>query len=701
MSPGHARTAPAEDEEILREDYWVEVAGQDSDQTGRADRVHVEIARPASTDDPEVSLPVVVQASPYYGAGSSQPLYDMAVDLWYPGESGAETGTAAEELTGETVEQEDLLEFTGAEGASIGPSFYEEEFIQQGYVWAYAASIGTEESTGCLDTGGELELSGVEAVIDWFNGRATAYDAKIGGTPVDAPWTNGTTGMIGRSYNGTLPNGAASRGIDGLATIVPIAAISSWYWYYRMNGLVVAPGALSFQSYGVDTDTLQQANLENPDSCTHITELLAEGQDRLTGNYNPFWAERDYAADASSVEASVLAVHGLSDYNVKPRNAAEWVETLDDHDVPYKVWFHQGGHSPNPREFHPEQWLSLLGDWFAYWLRGEDNGVMEEPTAWIQRGDTGGPLETYEDWPDPDSAAAPLSLAPDGTQTGSLEPYSDTNAEESLTDDSYVSVTDLVDANESDHRLLYRTDTLEESVRFSGTPRAELRLSFDQPAAVVSVALVDFDATDDASIVNLGWMNPLNRESREDALPIKPGESYQLRVPMQPVDHVFQQGHRIGFAVYSSDYHFTKRPPTNPELSLSLGESAVEFPVVGGTQALAGALGLGDGAVAVTATGETTGVGGTATVDLDASNASSLTVDGLWTDWVVSPDGTGPGEFERDDRTGIFSYEYPFSTTPSVTVEPPERYQSGEYLLSVEATDGDETATDSVVISIE
>ena len=47
--------------------------------------------------------------------------------------------------------------------------------------------------------------------------------------------------MTGVSYNGTLPNAVATTGVEGLKTIIPIAAISSWYDYYRANGAVVAP----------------------------------------------------------------------------------------------------------------------------------------------------------------------------------------------------------------------------------------------------------------------------------------------------------------------------------------------------------------------------------------------------------------------------------------------------------------------------
>ena len=37
-----------------------------------------------------------------------------------------------------------------------------------------------------------------------------------------------------------LPNQVATTGVEGLKTIIPVSAISSWYDYYRANGLVVA-----------------------------------------------------------------------------------------------------------------------------------------------------------------------------------------------------------------------------------------------------------------------------------------------------------------------------------------------------------------------------------------------------------------------------------------------------------------------------
>ena len=42
--------------------------------------------------------------------------------------------------------------------------------------------------------------------------------------------------MIGKSWDGTIANGVAATGVEGLKTIVPISAISSWYDYTATRG---------------------------------------------------------------------------------------------------------------------------------------------------------------------------------------------------------------------------------------------------------------------------------------------------------------------------------------------------------------------------------------------------------------------------------------------------------------------------------
>ena len=109
------------------------------------------------------------------------------------------------------------------------PLFYDNYFVPRGYAVVGVDIVGTGRSTGCGDVGGKDEIDSVVAVIDWLNGRNTAHTAD--GADVEATWSSGAVGMIGKSYDGTLANGVAATGVKGLKTIVPISAISSWYDY--------------------------------------------------------------------------------------------------------------------------------------------------------------------------------------------------------------------------------------------------------------------------------------------------------------------------------------------------------------------------------------------------------------------------------------------------------------------------------------
>ena len=89
-------------------------------------------------------------------------------------------------------------------------------------------------------------------VVDWLCGRGKGYTTREGNEEVDAYWSTGKVGMTGTSYNGTIPLAAATTGVDGLQAIIPIAPNTSYYHYYRSNGLVRSPGGY----LGEDVDVL-------------------------------------------------------------------------------------------------------------------------------------------------------------------------------------------------------------------------------------------------------------------------------------------------------------------------------------------------------------------------------------------------------------------------------------------------------------
>ncbi len=98
---------------------------------------------------------------------------------------------------------------------------------------------------------------------------------------------------------------------------MPVVAISDWYGYYRENGLVVAPGGYQ----GEDADILARYVAgEKRATTTCLDEIAAieRDQDRISGDDNEFWADRNFTGGADDVTASVLVVDGRNDWNVKP-----------------------------------------------------------------------------------------------------------------------------------------------------------------------------------------------------------------------------------------------------------------------------------------------------------------------------------------------------------------------------------------------
>ena len=571
----------------------------DTDGDGRRDRVRIQIARPAETDTQGIDVPVIFEQSPYRGETGSTPNHDVDYAV-LPQEYIGHGFSAAElRLAARSPQGRALAARAHAKLAGNLPGSLDDYYVPRGYAVVLGQSVGTDQSTGCPTVGDANETLATKAVIDWLNGRARGFD--LTGQPVRADWTTGDVGMVGTSYNGTLPNQVATTGVEGLKTIVPISAISSWYDYYRANGLVRAPhsstaGQGTNYYLGEDTDVLAgfiggDERMAGP--CRHVMDRLIAQQDRITGDYTRFWRDRDYLHLARRVKASVFVVHGLNDFNVMTKQFAEWWYRLAANDVPRKIWLHNGGHG-GPRGAAAADYKATENRWFDHWLFGVDNGIMSEPRATVQRAD--GSYEQDPDWPMPGSSPVTLRLgAPNATEPGTLtrnvsgprprQSFVD-DGRELDTDDVLIQDPDVADPN----RLVYLSDELSKPARMSGTPWVTLRASIDNHyAANLTAVLVDYGAFGSADapvMVTRGWLDPQNRTDVRRSRAIQQGREYAFHWDLQPDDHVFAAGHRIGLVVVSTDHDYTLRPAPGTHLTVFPARSSLQLPLVGGPAAL-------------------------------------------------------------------------------------------------------------------
>ncbi|HVL68123.1 MAG TPA: Xaa-Pro dipeptidyl-peptidase [Vicinamibacterales bacterium] len=600
FADGQAQVVAAFEEpaQWIRETLWVETEF-DSDRDGRRDRMFVGVTRQRQTETEGLKVPVIYESSPYFAgtSGDRTFLWNVRQELGVEPPPRTSQPPIAFRPDRETVST-----------SLVGT------WVPRGFAVVHSDAPGTGRSEGCVTVGGAPEQLAPKAVIDWLNGRARGFRTIDGSDEVAASWSTGRVGMTGTSYNGTIPLAAAVTGVRGLEAIIPIAPNTSYYHYYRSNGLVRHPGGW----LGEDIDFLYDfVNSGDPSRRERCNELhrdgeFARGRDRATGDYNDFWRERDLLPKVTQIRAAVFMAHAFNDWNVVPEHSVRIYEALKGR-VPLRVYFHQGGHGGAPP-------LEHMNKWFTRYLYGVENGVEREPRAWIVRegapppppdptaGEGGRrrgrapvpPPVPYADYPHPGARVVTFHPAAGGPRTGTLTlERQGSRGRETLVDNVEIGGPALAAADASPHRLLYATPPLAEPLHLSGTPQVTIRLASSRPAANLSVWLVILPWTEGpigpANLITRGWADPQNHrslrrggnyESKERGEPLAPGRFYDVTFDLQPDDQIVPAGRRIGLMVFSSDRDFTLWPKPGTELTIDLDHTSLRLPVVGGSGAV-------------------------------------------------------------------------------------------------------------------
>ncbi|MFI5684137.1 Xaa-Pro dipeptidyl-peptidase [Streptomyces sp. NPDC051636] len=593
LTPAAARAAPAPKEsrpvysyaDAIRESVWVDT-GLDGDGDGKSDRVAADIVRPREPARQGRRIPVIMDASPYYSCCGR----------------GNESQKKTYDASGHVLQM---------------PLFYDNYFVPRGYAFVGVDLAGTSRSDGCVDVGGRSDVQSAKAVIDWLNGRAKAYTSRSGTTTAEATWTNGRTGMIGKSWDGTIANGVAATGVKGLETIVPISAISSWYDYYFAKGAPLYDSGPDWLSDAVESD-------DSHAHCAAVQRKLVDGAPR-TGDWTSLWTGRNYVKDAAKVRASVFLVHGLQDLNVRTKHFGQWWDALAGNGVERKIWLSQTGHV-DPFDYRRGAWVDTLHRWFDHELLGYANGIDREPMADIER--------------HPDQWVTSAVWPPRATRTTTLRPAAGTQAgvgslglrrgsgTETFTDDPRLSETDWAAriAEPTPEKAGFVTRPLTRDLRLSGSSKVTVTATPTAPTAHLSAVLVDLgpdtirDYADDAegittltdrtcwgestagdsacfkatrartkavgfTVFSRGWADLGNHASDLKGVPLTPGKSYTITLDLAATDHVVPKGHRLVLIVAGTDKDLIDPPSSRPTLTLDLARTSARVPLVGGAAA--------------------------------------------------------------------------------------------------------------------
>lgn len=557
----------------IRHDLWVETEF-DTDGDGEPDRMHVAVTRQRQTETEGLKLPVIYETSPYFaGTAGNNPDYFWNVHH----EIGA---------TPPALVHPPEIKRRGVR--PIISKSHVKTWLPRGYIVVHSSSPGTGLSDGSPTVGGDNESLAPKAVVDWLCGRAKGFKTRTGNEEVKAYWSTGKVGMTGTSYNGTLPLAAATTGVEGLEAIIPIAPNTSYYHYYRSNGLVRSPGGYLGEDIDVLFDFIHSGDESKREYARkHIRDTeMRNGMDRITGDYNDFWAGRDYLNDMEPMKAALLMSHGFNDWNVMPEHSYRIYEAARAKGLPTQIYYHQNGHGGPPP-------INMMNRWFTRYLHGVENGIEDDHKAWIVReNDERSDPTPYKDYPNPDASMVELYLTKGAPEEGELyTTKSVKQGKETLVDNYSFSAASLAKAENTNHRLIYVTPKLKQDVHISGKPLVIIKAASNKKAVNLSVYLVSLPWNERRNvkitdnIITRGWADLQNYKSLTESKPLKTGKFYEMTFEMQPDDQVIPAGQQIGLMIFSSDRDFTLRPEPGTKLTVDLDKTTIKIPVVGGKKA--------------------------------------------------------------------------------------------------------------------
>lgn len=635
----NGKTQPVFDtHRLIREVVYVE-SPQDTDHDGQRDLLKAEILRPAETND-GLKVPVLYTASPYnqgtMDAQGEALTHNVNVPLQakQPNDLTLADVTAQPDTTplpaGRAVTQTtQTAEETFARDESYTLNDY---FLARGFAVVYAAGIGSRDSDGLCTTGDPEETTSTIAIIEWLAGHRTAFTTREAQTAIPAWWSNHAVAMTGRSYLGTLATAAATTGVPGLKTVISEAAISSWYDYYRDGGLVIAPGGFPGEDADVLAEEVFSRQLQAGDyhriQAKWQAQLasITKEQDRATGNYNTFWDARNYLKNVHNIKADLLLVHGLNDWNVKPRNVNNLWNAVRDLPVTKKLILHQGQHI-YINAFRSIDYTDMVNLWLTHELLDVDNQAETIlPNVVIQDNTQPETWHAYPDWDAPTNPRKTFDLQEDQLVSEHVETRSGAvSFNDQLPSEQFHHYVQHLDDWESDllgdkhnrmagHRLLFKSAGLTDELILDGKPTVHLSVAVNQPVGMLSFQLVDYgDAKrlkpsptilarksldegfqwreDDLREFQLGGVTPWhliskghrNLQNRTNAYHVdelKPNAFYDLDVTLQPTHYRLLPGHQLGLVIYATDFGMTVRGNQDLQYSIQLAEATLTVPTV-------------------------------------------------------------------------------------------------------------------------
>ncbi|MCI0550076.1 MAG: CocE/NonD family hydrolase [Anaerolineae bacterium] len=421
-------------------------------------------------------------------------------------------------------------------------------------------------------------------------------------------WCNGNVGMWGISWGGFTSIQVAKLQPPHLKAIIPMYATDDRY----LDDVHYLGGCVSLADHSQYAVSMVGMNAMPP-QIDYTPNWAEKWKARLEATPfwlfdwlkhqtdGPFWRSGSLAPEYDQIQCAVFNIGGWMDPYVDPalrmqaHSAApsktligNWVHSYPSHAYP----------APNLDHLHE------MERFFTHWLKGEEDGVMDEPPLTLFRREytqpEAFPARFNGEWVSlprfPVAESKPTdfylgdktlsaSPAPANTPPDSLRHMPAHGTRASLCWGAGHAPNGLARDLRPDEALIptFTSEPLTEPLDILGFPEAVIYLSCDSPIANVIVRLTDVAPDGTSSQVTAGILNLTHRDSHSNPQPLTPDHIYEVRVKMRSTAYRFLPGHRIRLSlasgylpvVFPAPYPFTLTLYHNSE-----NPSRLNLPVV-------------------------------------------------------------------------------------------------------------------------
>ena len=409
------------------------------------------------------------------------------------------------------------------------------------------------------------------------------------------PWSNGSVGMRGISWGGINSLQIAAMAPPALKAIMPMGCVDNrflgdahyiggalatenfkWGTYFKVDMGAPPDPEIS----GADWETAWRERL---DATPAILKEWTSHQ-----RYDPYWQRGSVAADYSRIQCPVYVVGGWLD----PYSNAVG-SLLAGLTVPRKGLIGPWGHlMPNLPAPLGLDWAYEEVRWWHHWLAGVDTGIMDEPMfraympyrtlSEVYPAEIPGRWVAEAAWPVPDIRPRALHLG-----KGTLSSSPPAHGSLTYVGDKIVGMSkpqwmpSRPDDQTSDDlkSLVFDSTPLDADTEMLGVPLARIRVSSNVPVAKLALRLTEVLPDGKSWLVSYGILNLTHRDSHEHPTALKPGEFYDVEVPLYMVAHRFKKGSRIRAAISESLWPLVWPSPEVATLTVDLSASNLVLPV--------------------------------------------------------------------------------------------------------------------------